>query len=52
MIGEKRASLTVSVGVAVWPNHGRTFAEVLQAANNAEHTAKLSGRNRVESAKL
>ena len=40
--------LTVSVGVALWPYHGESFNKVLQAANNAERSAKDEGRNRVK----
>lgn len=39
--------VTVSAGVAVWPVHGKTLSDVIQAANNAEHTAKNTGKNRV-----
>ena len=39
--------LTVSIGVAIWPQHGRTFNDVLAAANRAEHLAKDKGRNTV-----
>jgi diguanylate cyclase (GGDEF)-like protein len=47
-IGERLWRLTVSVGVAVWPNHGGTFQLVVEAANRAESEAKKSGRNRVQ----
>lgn len=39
--------LTISVGVASFPANGSTYAEVLHAANAAEHRAKSTGRNRV-----
>jgi diguanylate cyclase (GGDEF)-like protein len=39
--------LTISVGVAVYPQHGSIYQEVLEAANHAERSAKESGRNRV-----
>lgn len=42
-----KQQLTISVGVALWPNHGEEYNQVLQAANNAEHKAKSSGRNTV-----
>jgi diguanylate cyclase (GGDEF)-like protein len=34
--------LTVSVGVACWPEHGKSFTEVLQVANAAKQVAKKS----------
>lgn len=40
--------LTVSVGVAAWPTHGKTLQLVIEAANRAESMAKKSGRNRVQ----
>lgn len=39
--------LTISIGVATFPNDGSTFAEVLHKANLAEHVAKSAGKNRV-----
>jgi hypothetical protein len=38
--------VTVSVGVAVWPDNGKTYGEVLGAANRAEVEAKKT-RNTV-----
>lgn len=32
--------LTVSIGVALWPNHGSDYGEVLKKANHAESEAK------------
>ncbi len=32
--------MTVSVGAAIWPDHGATHQEVLEAANRAELEAK------------
>ena len=40
--------VTVSGGVATWPIHGMTAAEVLQHADEALYTAKGSGRNKVD----
>jgi diguanylate cyclase (GGDEF)-like protein len=40
-------SLTVSVGVASYPNHGDSFSELVEAADQALYTAKQEGRNRV-----
>ncbi|HLF56978.1 MAG TPA: sensor domain-containing diguanylate cyclase, partial [Thermoanaerobaculia bacterium] len=42
------AHLTVSVGVAVYPEHGGEPAELLRAADQALYRAKRGGRNRVE----
>jgi diguanylate cyclase (GGDEF)-like protein/PAS domain S-box-containing protein len=39
--------LTVSIGVAFSPTHGRSTAELLAYADAALYTAKRSGRNRV-----
>lgn len=46
-IGSEEVRLTVSGGVALYPEDGATFAEVIRAANIAEHEAKSSGRNRI-----
>lgn len=40
-------SVTISVGVAVLPNHGLTGAELMVAADQALYAAKRAGRNRV-----
>jgi diguanylate cyclase (GGDEF)-like protein len=39
--------VTVSIGVAVYPTHGRTPAELTQAADAALYQAKAAGRNQV-----
>jgi diguanylate cyclase (GGDEF)-like protein len=39
--------VTISIGVAIWPESGRDIAAVMQAADMALYHAKLSGRNRV-----
>ncbi len=42
-----RVSATVSIGVALFPSHGRTPADMLAAADRAVYQAKALGRNRV-----
>jgi diguanylate cyclase (GGDEF)-like protein len=40
-------SLTVSCGVAVFPEHGRNLQDLIEAADRALYLAKKAGRNRV-----
>ena len=40
-------SVTISVGVAAFPDHGETSQELLAAADRALYLAKASGRDRV-----
>ncbi|MET0064718.1 MAG: diguanylate cyclase [Candidatus Thiodiazotropha sp.] len=42
-----QVSITISVGVATYPIHGKTCDELLRAADHAMYRAKQSGRNRV-----
>lgn len=42
-----KACLTVSIGLAEFPQHGATFERVIQAADDALYTAKDRGRDRV-----
>jgi diguanylate cyclase (GGDEF)-like protein len=42
---------TISIGVASYPENGRTIPEVIQAADVALYAAKSAGRNRVETPK-
>jgi diguanylate cyclase (GGDEF)-like protein len=39
-VGEETATLTISGGIANWPDHGATYDEVLLKANEAKRTAK------------
>jgi diguanylate cyclase (GGDEF)-like protein len=45
--GKLLDSVTLSLGVAIFPDHGRTGEAVLQAADAALYSAKHAGRNRV-----
>ena len=38
--------LTVSLGIAVYPEHGHTLEELLQASDKALYESKRAGRNR------
>ncbi len=38
--------VTVSLGIAVYPEHGRTLEELLQASDKALYESKRAGRNR------
>jgi two-component system cell cycle response regulator len=42
---DDRVSITVSIGIAVFPEHGNTAQEVLDAADEALYAAKNSGRD-------
>src|SRR6266849_429105 len=44
------AAITISLGVAAFPDHGTTPAALLHAADQALYDAKYRGRDRVESA--
>jgi diguanylate cyclase (GGDEF)-like protein len=45
--GESLRGTTMSIGVAVYPQHGETMEEILRAADRALYEAKHLGRNRV-----
>ena len=49
-LGKMLRGATASVGVAAFPNHGKTKAELLRAADAAMYAAKRQGRDRVETA--
>jgi len=39
--------VTVSIGVAAFPEHGEALEDVIQAADKALYESKRGGRNRV-----
>jgi diguanylate cyclase (GGDEF)-like protein/PAS domain S-box-containing protein len=43
----RSVSLTMSVGVAIFPDHGENAPKLIAAADRAMYQAKASGRNRV-----
>jgi diguanylate cyclase (GGDEF)-like protein len=44
---EELVNLTVSIGVAAYPDHGDSFKTLVEAADQALYRAKQTGRNRV-----
>lgn len=42
------ASVTVSAGVASWPEHGEEITRLMERADDRMYEAKLDGRNRVK----
>ena len=46
-VKHERLSITVSIGVAGFPEHGREYTEIFRAADQALYQAKAAGRNRV-----
>ncbi|HYY11577.1 MAG TPA: GGDEF domain-containing protein, partial [Kineosporiaceae bacterium] len=45
-VGARSAEVTVSAGVASFPDHGRTASELLRSADQALYAAKGAGRDR------
>jgi diguanylate cyclase (GGDEF)-like protein len=48
--GQTLPSVDISVGLSIFPDHGRTTAELLKQADNALYHAKQRGRNCLEMA--
>jgi diguanylate cyclase (GGDEF)-like protein len=46
--GELLRGVSASVGVAAFPTHGKTVADLMRAADAAMYAAKRQGRDRVE----
>jgi diguanylate cyclase (GGDEF)-like protein len=44
----KQFNVTVSIGIAAFPDHGSTYDELMKAADDALYTAKAGGRDRVD----
>jgi two-component system, cell cycle response regulator len=49
-VGDEPISLTVSIGVASYPEHGDSFRGLVEAADQAMYRAKQEGRDRVRTA--
>lgn len=47
LAGDRQLQLTVSIGVATYPRHGHSVAELCEVADRAMYQAKGAGRNRV-----
>jgi diguanylate cyclase (GGDEF)-like protein len=45
VLGEKSVRMSASVGLAIFPVHAHTAAELIQAADRAMYEAKVQGRN-------
>ena len=46
--GNDRVGCTVSVGIACYPEDGRTLEAITARADRAMYNAKQAGRNRIE----
>jgi diguanylate cyclase (GGDEF)-like protein len=45
--GKDIGPVTLSIGVAAYPQHGSTAEEIIRVADTALYRAKREGRNRV-----
>ncbi|MDF1666754.1 MAG: diguanylate cyclase [Planctomycetota bacterium] len=48
ILSEKKLKITISLGVAMFPEHGKNSQFLIKCADEALYYAKNSGRNRVE----
>lgn len=46
--GKKLPPIQISIGLAIYPDHGRTFEDLIRKADIALYRAKEAGRNRIE----
>lgn len=46
-LGQMLGTITISCGVAIFPDHGATGADVLRSADSALYRAKQNGRDQV-----
>jgi diguanylate cyclase (GGDEF)-like protein len=49
-LGRPMGTVTMSAGVAIYPDHGTTEATIVKAADEALYRAKILGRNRIQAA--
>ena len=47
-VDKRSVRITVSIGIALWPKHGKTLDALIDKANRAEHEAKAKGKNQIE----
>ncbi len=45
-------SITISIGIACYPQHGKLYDKLLEASDSAMYKAKQMGRNRIHAAEL
>ncbi len=45
--GNKELKLTVSIGIATFPEHAKSWQELVEVADSTMYTAKKAGRNQV-----
>ena len=48
MVGDKPFSVTCSIGVSIFPQHGKDADTLLKHADEAMYVAKKTGRNKIE----
>ena len=47
VIGSQEITITASMGIATFPDHGKDYERVFEAADNALYASKTQGKNRV-----